>query len=227
MSRMFLIEGNPMGTCNCFVGCGFECTYCSARKAALTRFKHLPQFKDGFTPHFIPERLSRRFKPGEFVFIAYNGDISFAALDEIGLILDRIRLFPETDFLFCTKDPACYLLWQEAGLEIPSHVYLGATIETTIDYGLSKAPVPSRRYTAMVQLNHPKKFISVEPIMDMDMGKFFFWMRDIQPSIIEVGADNYHNGLTEPKWDEVQFVLEKVRKFCPNVISKPGLERLK
>lgn len=108
MSRMFLIDGGPMRTWNCFVGCDFQCTYCNARKAAETRFSHLERYQDGFKPKFIRRELRRSFSPGEWVFVAYMGDISFASREVVISILDRIPRFPETNFLFCTKQPLVY-----------------------------------------------------------------------------------------------------------------------
>lgn len=221
---MFKINGKTMITWNVYVGCLFNCTYCNARKAALTRFKHAPRYRGGFIPHLVEEELRRRFKPGEFVFIAYMGDIAFATRREVELILSVVSNFPETTFLFLTKNPKCYLRW---GLQYPENLYLGATIETDIDRGLTKAPAPVERYWGMKVLDYPRKFISIEPVMEFNLPVFLYWMKEIQPQIIEVGADNYHNHLIEPSWSKVEDLLSMLRDFCPTVIEKEGLERLK
>ncbi len=112
MTRMFVVDGKPMKTWNVFKGCFFECTYCNARKMAQTRLKDSPRYKDGFTPRLVME-LSRRFRPGQFIFVGYVGDISFATRDEVGFILAQtIEFFSDTPFLLCSKNPVIYSSWK-------------------------------------------------------------------------------------------------------------------
>lgn len=219
-----MINGKPMTTWNIYVGCDFGCTFCNARKAAETRLKYIPRYRDGFKPHFVEEEIWRRFRPGQFVMIAYMGDISFASRHEIEIILNLVRCFPQTTFLFCTKNPRCYQKWD---VQYPANLYLGATIETDIDYALTRAPAPYKRYLAMASLSHPRKFISIEPVMDFHLERLVSWMKEIGPEIIEVGADNYHNGLKEPSWCSLQELLIFLKEFCPTVVEKTGLDRLK
>lgn len=225
MSRMFLINGKPMITWPIFVGCDFNCTYCNARKMAETRLRNHPRYRDGFKPHFIPGQLLKTFKPGQFVFVCYMGDISFASKQAVEVILDYIRENPQVTFLFCSKDPGCYHRWR---LDYPNNLYLGATIETNYDLSvLSRAPAPGQRAAAMASLTHPKLFISIEPVMLFDLTIFLSWMYQIQPQIVEVGADNYHNHLVEPGALRLKGLLTGLRSFCPCVVEKEGLERLK
>jgi DNA repair photolyase len=231
MSRMFTVDGRPMKTWNVFVGCRFDCTYCNARKTALTRLRGSERYKGGFKPHLVEKKeLKRRFRPGDFVFVAYMGDISFAPWEVVRDILRIISSQPDVRFLFCTKNPAVYMDWE---LRFPDNLYLGATIESNFDHGLSKAPAPARRYEAMRTLQHPRKFVSIEPLMNFHLRTLVDWMKEIRPDIIEVGPDNYHNNLPEPRpqsgtyggW-KVRWLLEMLRDFCPTVVEKPGLSRL-
>lgn len=232
MSRMFKDKtGRPMVTWNVFIGCNFGCTYCNARKAALTRMKHSPRYREGFKPRMIDIELLTTFRPGQFVFVGYMGDISFQPRENVGRVLQIIERYPETRFLFCSKNPAVY---QEWGFDYPGNLYLGATIESNVDHGVSKSPPPAERYLAMKELQHPRKFISIEPLMDFHLRTLVDWMEAIRPEIIEVGADNYHNGLPEPRdgrasvrtpW-KVRWLLEMLREICPTVIEKDGLGRL-
>jgi len=222
-SRMFQVGGKPMKTWNCFVGCLFECTYCNARKTALTRLKNSPRYRDGFKPHLVKEELSRKFAPGDFVFVGYMGDICFATRSIIIDLLTRICEQPEVNFLFCTKHPMWYFGWS---LSWPDNLYLGATIETNRDYHLTRAPAPVDRVFAMRALDHPKKLISIEPVCDFDLDEMLSWMTEINPQIIEVGADNYHNDLPEPPWEKVDKLLRYLKANFPTVIEKVGLERL-
>lgn len=228
MSRMFHYNGKPMTTWPVFVGCDFGCTYCHARKMALTRLRRHPRYRDGFKPQLIPVELLRKFQPGQFVFVGYMGDISFASREVVEIILDAIRENPQTTFLFCTKNPAVYLQW---GVIYPDNLYLGATIESNFDYGhteysITKAPAPEIRFMAMEAVDHSKKFISIEPVMDFHLRTLVDWMKAIKPDIIEIGPDNYHNDLPEPENWKLRRFIEYLRQFCPNVIEKKGIERL-
>ncbi len=222
-SRMFQVGGRPMKTWNVFVGCEFDCTYCNARKTALTRLKNVPRYCDGFVPHQVESELERRFSPGDFVFIAYMGDISFANSHFIAKILNKVIAQPEVTFLVCSKNPMQFRVWPRP---LPANLLIGTTIETTDDLELSRAPSPYERYQAMLYLPHPRKLISIEPICDFDPSEMLRWMKQLKPEIIEVGADNYHNHLPEPPWHKVQLLLDGLREICPTVVEKVGLRRL-
>lgn len=221
MSRMFKSIDS---TWNVFVGCLFDCTYCNAKKAALTRLRNLDRYKDGFNPHLVESELKRTFKPGEFIFVAYMGDIAFCKITDFALIFERIRKFHKTDFLLMSKNPRAFNGWS---IKYPPNVYLGTTIETNRDYGKSKAPSPFQRFTDLRGYPHDKKFLSIEPIMDFDPKGLLPWVEALKPDIIEVGADNYHNNLPEPNSFKLDWLLEALRDICPKVIEKDGLERLK
>jgi len=235
LTRMFTIRGQRMKTWNVFKGCKFDCTYCSARRLALTRLSHLPQYADGFYPRLVEQALGKSFQEGDFVFIGYMGDIAWAYKGELETIMARVATFPLTTFLMLTKAPSVYLEWQEAwGFKPPPNLYLGTTIESNYDHKVSKAPPPEKRYQAMVQLDHPRKFVSIEPLMDFHLATLVTWMKDIKPDIIEIGLDNYGNNLPEPKsaitggrspW-KVKTLVQMLRTFCPDVVEKPGLTRL-
>lgn len=224
MSRMFSVDGKPMTTWNVFVGCRFRCFYCNARKAAETRFRHIPRYRDGFTPKLVEEELNRKFKPGEFVFVSYMGDIAWAPQPWVETIMKRVRQFPETNFLIQSKDTKRFWDW---GITLPPNVYLGTTIETNRDYHLTLAPPPEDRFRFLAGYPHNHKFLSIEPICDFDLEVLSHWVELLQPDIVEVGADNYHNYLEEPGWWKVEELLKALPHLCPKVVEKDGLGRLK
>lgn len=221
MTRMFK---SVTRTWNVFVGCRFDCIYCNARKAALTRFKHLDRYKDGFQPHLVESELSKTFKPGETIFVGYMGDISFASWEVMTHILSRVQQFPDTRFLFCTKNPACFHNWN---LRLPDNVVLAITIETNRVNVFSKSPKPYYRFLNLFGIDHPHKMVSIEPIMDFDLPYLVGWIETLKPEIVEVGADNYHNNLPEPSPEKLNALLSSLREICPTVIEKDGLARLK
>jgi len=227
MSRMFK---SITRTWNVFKGCKHDCVYCCARSLAETRLKNSPRYRDGFEPHFIEEELQSSFRPNEFIFVAFMGDIAFATREEYLRILARIRQFPKTWFLIQSKNPRrLYDWWVNWGIGVPNNVYLGTTIETNRDYATirNKAPAPIDRFRYLAGYPHSLKFLSIEPIMDFDVDELLHWVKLMQPSIVEVGADNYHNHLPEPSWRKVQELLREAREICPRVVEKDGLERLK
>ncbi len=221
MSRMFKSIDR---TWNVFVGCFFDCTYCNARKAALTRLRNIIRYEHGFSPHLVESELKKTFKPGEFIFVAYMGDIAWTVKKDVARILARIREFPQTNFLLQTKHPSSFTWWAQ---DIPPNVYLGTTIESNRDYKLSKAPEPIWRFQHLLKYPHPHKFLSIEPIMDFDLRAFTVQLENLKPNIIEVGADNYRNNLVEPPPWKLKALLNNLRAICPRVIEKDGLDRIK
>ena len=221
MSRMFKTITR---TWNPFTGCLFSCTYCWARKLVEERLQpQAKKYRDGFIPAFHPDELSRRFKPGDFVFVSDMGDIAFARLEQRRAIVRRVSEFPETCFLFQSKDPG---IFEGPTFSNLPNAYLGTTLETNRDYGLTRALSPLNRYLVMRRLDHARKFISIEPVMDFELEVLVDWMRQIKPDIVEIGADNYHNCLPEPPWEKVEALLEALREFVPRVIEKDRLHRL-
>lgn len=210
MTRMYIVDGKPMKTWNVFVGCDFRCSYCNARKAALTRFKHIPRYQNGFLPKLVESELTKHFKPGEFVFIAYMGDIFFATRGQILRILQRVKLFPETSFLLQTKNPSILGAWQ---VNFPPNVYLSTTIETNRDYGLTRAPPPVERFRYLAGYPHNFKFLSIEPIQDFDLEELSQWVELMNPDIVAVGYDNYGNRLVEPRLDKTLALIGELEKF--------------
>lgn len=247
MSKMFK---SVTETWNIVTGCLHGCTYCYARPLAKGRLRSrylankdiIPRppksgqscpeiinaaLNDPFYPRFWRERLDQTFKPG-LVFVVDMGDLfgDWVPSQEIQLVIDRIKQFPQTDFLFCTKNPRRYLAF-----DFPLNAILGTTLETDIPGDFTIAPTPEARWRALMLNCHSRKFISIEPIMDFTqepLGLYTLarWANHLRPEIVEVGADNYGNNLPEPLAYKVRQLLEELRKICPKVVEKDGLERL-
>ena len=217
---MFTFNGKRMVTWNLFTGCNFYCSYCWARKLAEGKLKR--SYPNGFIPTTHPDRFNRHFKPDDFVFPVSMGDIAFAPFLILNTIIECAKRHPATKFVLCSKDPVRY---RQAAF-YPPNIYLGTTLETTEDFAVSYAPSVKERYHEMMKLYHQHKFISIEPIMNFDLKQFVWWIEDIKPEIIEVGADNYHNNLPEPEPYKVNALLAYLKQICPTVIEKDGLDRL-
>ena len=220
MSKMFTYQGKVLKTWNPFTGCNFNCSYCWARKLAEGKLKN--SYPNGFIPTTHPDRFDKRFKLDDFVFVCSMGDISFAPSVVWNQVYITAQNHPETKFLLCTKNPATYLslAWRL------DNIYYGCTIETNKNYKVSKAPRVYDRYLALRKAFHPHKFISIEPIMDFDLMEFSNWIYDINPEIVEIGADNYNNNLPEPSSNKILKLIDILTLHGVNVVQKQGLERL-
>ena len=201
-------------TWNPVTGCTHYCRYCWARKLAETKLKKSPKYRAGFEPGIHRDEFKVSFKPGELVFVSDMGDLFCGGIKDewIDKVLNYIRKFPKTNFLLLTKNPQRY---KDFIRDMPSNVILGATIETNEDelyrkQHISYAPLPSIRYKAMKDINWYKKFISIEPILDFNMGEFTKWIKEISPFMTYVGYDNYNNKLPEPP---LQKTLSFIRKL--------------
>lgn len=217
-SRMFNIVSK---TWNPVTGCRYNCIYCWARQLALTKLRNSPRYRHGFKPRLNPEEFRRRFKPGEVVFVSDMGDLwgEWIPSEWIRRVLDHISKFPNTWFLFLTKNPDRY---HEFIDEMPENSILGATIETNRDEYFQEGynpriahnvPLPSRRYKAMKTLRWPLKFVSIEPIMDFDLDTFTNWIREIAPFMVYIGYDNYNWRLPEPPLSKTHKLIKNIGDF--------------
>lgn len=215
MSRQSRMFSMVTETWNPVTGCPHNCRYCWARKLALTRLRHTNRYRDGFITRFNPEELRKSFKGG-VVFVSDMGDLfADTVKDEwILRVLRHAAKFPDTYFLFLTKNPERYHDFTD---EFPPNSILGATIETDdddlyLEHRISEAPLPSRRIKAMRLLNWDFKFISIEPILDFTEN-FPREIREIRPFMVYVGYDNYGNRLPEPPLAKTKRLLKELSEF--------------
>ena len=196
-------------TWNPVTGCLHYCKYCWARRLAETILKNSKRYSNGFTPRLNKEEFNKKFKGG-LVFVSDMGDLfgKFIPNEWIEMVLKHIKKFPNTFFLFLTKNPSRY-----HDFDFPENAILGATIETDKDMiykEISKAPKPSERIRAMTELNWDAKFLSIEPILDFTP-KFWKKIEKINPFMIYIGYDNYSYKLPEPTLDKTLSLIKKLR----------------
>lgn len=130
--------------------------------------------------------------------------------DWILKVIEATRNSPSSEFLFLTKNPGRY---KEFVRLFPENIVLGATIETNRPHKFSKAPSVTERARAMVELQHKRKFISIEPIMDFDLNIFGDMIEGVTPEQVAIGYDNYHNHLPEPSLSKTMQLIERLSKF--------------
>jgi len=203
-------------TWNPVTGCTHLCRYCWARDLAA-KLRGSSRYGEGFAPKLVEKELRATFKPGEAVFVSDMGDLFCEGVPDawIKRVLERAAEFPETRFLFLTKNPARYATFLDL---FPPGSALGATIETNKDelyreHAISRAPPPSERCRAMRDLRWERKFVSVEPILDFDLDEFARWIADIAPFLVYVGYDNYGHRLPEPPLAKALDLVERLGEF--------------
>ncbi|MEM2352437.1 MAG: DUF5131 family protein [Thermoproteota archaeon] len=212
-SRMFSVVSK---TWNPVTGCLHACRFCWARRLAETKLKNYRRYRQGFVPRFNGEEFRIKFEEGDFVFVSDMGDLfgNFIPKDWILRVLNHVKKFPKTYFLFLTKNPSRYADFIE---HFPDNVILGTTIETNkddlyLEHKISNAPIPSLRYEGFKKLEWEKKFVSIEPILDFDAKVFSEWIKEIEPIMVYVGYDNYNNCLPEPPLAKTLKLIETLRE---------------
>jgi len=216
-------------TWNPITGCLHYCVYCWARRLAEGRLRNTRKYSDGFKPKFHPEELSKRFKPGEFVFVADMGDMwgDWVPKQWILQVLEVIRKYPKTTFLLLTKNTKRYLKFAGFLKGLPN-VILGATVETDDSdlyksYRISKAEAPFSRLIDMSYLSicrDMKVMLSIEPILNFNMENFVNWIADIKPEFVYVGYDNYNNKLPEPPLHKTMELIDQLKEHGITVYTK-------
>lgn len=192
-----------------FKGCNWDCLYCRPSfQQQAKRQKHLCLRCYTYTPHEHPERLGR-IPSAKIVFVAGNGDICFADPGYTRRILDAIRAKnltrPQTTYYLQSKQPGCFGQFLD---ELPPNIVLVTTLETNRDAGydaVSKAPPPSERYRQFAALDYPRKVVTIEPVMDFDLGEFSQWMLDLRPQYIWLGFNSRPGQVALPEPDAAKF----------------------
>lgn len=202
---------------NPIVGCPHQCVYCWARKLAETRLSIVSDYyKDFTTPKLIEKRLKQKFKPNDFVFVSDMGD-AWSRIVDIrwqAAVVAVARMNPETTFLYMTKDPYGYVRFEREAFRFPDNVLLGITIETNRDtLKISHAPMTEARYLYFRKVQHKRKFVSIEPIMDFDLDTLVSWIKDLKPEMVAAGYDNYKNGLVEPTLEKTNRLIVELGEF--------------
>ncbi len=213
-------------------GCDFRCVYCN--------FKRLVQLNKKcsdctvFKPHAHMEVLQRtppRTKEGEFLTVGLSGDVSFMNVDDFWQVIEYCRKWKDRTFMIQSKNPAYFSRFQEfiAPLRFPDNLILGTTIETNKEYLynagtgvhtscslISKAPLPQKRYEAMLELTS-RTAVTIEPLLDFDIKVMEDWICQIQPAFLYIGyANDGKNGarlrLPEPEVQKTHELIDRLRR---------------
>ena len=209
---------------NVVVGCHFNCIYCEKSfQAQMKRQKHNCIKCYNYEPHFHEIRLNQSLPKtygDEFIWCCSSSDIYFAKKEWMEKILKRIKEMPKRTFFFQTKEPNVFRKYK-----FPENVILGITLESNRFYDeYSDAPDPYVRFRSFKHIRHPRKFITIEPVLDFDFSIFLGWIKQIHPERIYIGYDTkktkiwdlgtekYEN-LCEPSLTKVKRLIRKLERF--------------
>lgn len=190
--------------------CPHDCSYCY--------MKVYPQPE----LHFDEAELKTNLGSGNFIFVGSSCDMWAETVSSrwVADILNHCIWYEDGNkYLFQSKNPHRF-----TEFSFPSDAVLGTTIETNQDYSISKAPSTWARYQEMKHLPQPK-MVSIEPIMDFDPDVLLYWVNELQPEFVSIGADSKNNHLVEPDSDKIINLITELKGFTELKI-KANLQRL-
>jgi len=118
-----------------------------------------------------------------------------------------------------TKDPHWFY-----DHTFPDNVILAVTIETNRTYfetpsfymeyrDISNAPHPMGRYYTFIDINHPRKIVTVEPVLQFILNSFVDELRELKLEAVYVGYDNHNCKLPEPRLSKTKKLISELEKF--------------
>lgn len=217
---------------HCHLGgeCPHECSYCyvdTPRWGRPERYQgQLRLIEKEFRVNYDEKTLTRNGgKHPSTIFMENCNDLFAEIVDDnaIKYVLNHCKAWPENTYVFQTKNPARY---QEFLSMLPLKCILGATIETNRDIPeeLSKAPRPIDRFEAMAELTEYDKFVTIEPIMDLDPHVLSSWISWIDPEFVNIGADSKKHNLPEPNKETIERLIALLGDI--EIREKHNLDRL-
>ncbi len=205
-------------TWNPFKGCSFDCVYCVPTfQLQAKRQMHNCRKCYDYVPHTHEERL-RHIPSAPIIFVCGNGDISFCSPEFtrriIASVQEHNRRSPDKTYYFQSKQPEYFEQFLD---DFPENVILLTTLETNRDedYGkISKAPVPSKRYRQFLDLDYPRKVVTIEPIMNFDSDTFPQMIIDLDPEYVWLGYNSRPKQvqLPEPSPKKVHKLIKALKK---------------
>lgn len=227
--RKDLMFGFVNETPKWMIGCTFGCCYCYAYDSCMGRLKHVKIYHEGFSPRIVESEIRKKCKPNTVVFPFSMGD-PFCYTQRKGRMVrvlpDKqiVGMFhvmkdnPETTFLWQTKNPEGYHDFYDC---LAPNMIAGVTIESDfVPSNISFAPAPYLRAKAMIELDFPNKFVSVEPVMRFNRKLLARWLLDIKPIAVAIGYDNHHKHLPEPSLNDVKTLIIDLKAHGIKVIKK-------
>ena len=180
------------------------------------------------TPKIRREALEAGFDHPIF-FIEHCNDIGCAPESWALRIYEQCRKFDACEYVFQSKRPSELNRLQYA---FPSRFMVGTTVESdTVPHTMYDAgnlpQTPGHRLDAMRLWNGVRKFLTIEPILNMnDPAAFAECIAMCGFDFVNIGADSKGTGLAEPSKEQVLELIAALQKHGVTIRKKTNLERL-
>jgi protein gp37 len=206
--------------------CSHRCSYCYASRPSRGH----PSSQEGAL-RLEASELAVRYGSGKTIFVEHLNDLFAADVPQsfIDQVLAHCRRFPLNRYVIQSKNPH---RMEDNLASMPAVVWLGTTLETNrpIHPEISHAPTPrdrAMRFRSIPWANWiEKRFVTVEPIMEMDPDVLAEWVRDCRPDWVNIGADSKGHYLPEPSAADLCELIRRLRGYGLEVRLKTNLRRL-
>lgn len=199
--------------------CPHGCIYCYVETKLKPRWPNMRAKYSG--PIRLDAKvLKKRIKSGT-VFLCSCNDL-FAKGVPGERIMDTIDWAARQGcaWIIQTKNPRHPLFMHLIKCK-PGNFLLGTTMETNRDAAaISKAPAPVERAISGLD------FVTIEPIMDFDLGPFADILIAMKPKWVWIGADTAGCGLPEPDAAKTLKLIRSLEAAGIEVRRKKGLRRI-
>lgn len=204
--------------------CPHKCTYCYVQK---NRFGVSPRYQGNL--RLIIDELKVNYGENKIIFIEHMNDMFAKEVKRnwITEIFIHCNNYPLNQYVFQTKNPLRAYQFLEY---FPPQYMIGTTIETNknLPEHISLAPQPIERIKgiALFAGKGLKTFITIEPILDFDVGYLGKWIELIKPDFVNIGADSKNCGLIEPSKEKVLALIKYLQAIDITIKKKVNLRRL-
>ncbi len=186
--------------------CEHDCTYCYIKKMYNGKL-----FEKSC--RLVESELKTDLGEGNFIFLGSSTDM-FGNWVEVGWIdsvLKYCQMF-ENHYLFQSKNPKNMTYYS---YDFPDKSTLATTIETNRNNKLSKAPNVEERAEGLKELGDYgfQTMVTIEPIIDFDLGDMLELIGIANPDIVTIGADSKRCGLPEPRKGKIKKLIRKLEKY--------------
>lgn len=204
--------------------CLHSCVYCSTNK--LMKYPNTASKYSGEL-RLDEKYLKDNLGSDRFIFVCAQNDLFADGIDSLDIyrVIQVCLKFPENRYLFQTKNPSRFIDFAET---FPENSVLGTTIESNIDWGVSKAPSIRKRVDAMEYLSQRgfETMITIEPILKFGLNELCYLIKKCNPSWVNIGADSGNNNLPEPSSEDVKALIEELERMGIKTVTKNNINRL-
>ena len=196
--------------------CPHGCTYCYMKrwgKQGPVKFDH--------------NELKTDLGEGNTIFVGSSCDLFAESIPEewIYNTLQHCRQYEENTYLFQSKNTKRMASWYKL---TPQKTRFCTTLETNRWYRdiMRDSPPPVQRMQEMAILPfYVDKYVTIEPIMDFDLEDMVRYIRECEPTQVNIGADSGNNNLPEPPKEKILSLIEELKKFT-TIDQKRNLNRI-